>query len=213
LETKGPIHNPHYFEYIRNRPNNGGENEEADNENQCGMPSNNSLVELDNRLFHVSQPYTPVTGRDSLRLNVIGQAAADANWRKTFYSVLKIVEQHNHIQQMVIPFLVPPTNEANMNRDLRISFILGEITEEYFKLTIQQREKKTNKDRDNLLVYEMFVQSCLDIVRRVFKEGTTKEKYVEITNEYFELVEYANTCFKKVGKIYKCVAKKVVVEP
>jgi hypothetical protein len=121
------------------------------------------------------------------------------------FSILKIVEIYNHIQDQIIRGLTPPRNIANMNRDLRILYLMDRLPEDKFKILLQQREKKENKKHDNLLVCEMFSQTCIDLVRRFFREAKTKEQHEQFVNEYNELKEYVKECLNKIGSNYKCV--------
>lgn len=191
----GPIHNPHYFDYIRSRGGDGIPQNEVLDDNACNMPDIRQLMLLENKIFgiHSNNTMMPIYTYLMKNSNTIP------------FSILKIVEIYNHIQDQIIRDLTPPRNIANMNRDLRILYLMDRLPEDKFKILLQQREKKENKKHDNLLVCEMFSQTCIDLVRRFFREAKTKEQHEQFVNEYNELKEYVKECLNKIGSNYKCV--------
>jgi hypothetical protein len=187
LEHKGQIHNPHYFEYMRSRQQDPQEEEvltnEIMNEHTCNgqdVPRVKLLMDLERKLF---------AGYNNPKSN----------------SISRIIEYRAHVMDMVIPNLLPGINIADLNRDLRISYLLNDITEKNFKMALQQREKMENKKNDNLMVYQMFVDVCLDLLRRYAKDVNTEEKHAVIMHEFTKLMEYTKDCLVTTGKNYNCV--------
>jgi ribosome assembly protein YihI (activator of Der GTPase) len=187
-EQNGPIHNPHYFDYMRAREN--GELEEVPRneiveENQClnQMPSIEKLNKLESKIYGINLPVP--------------------------FNITEIVRSHNHVNAICLNELSPAHNIAQLNRDLRIQYLMNRLPEEQFKILLQQREKRENKKHDNLLVCQMFVQVCLDIVNRFVREAKTKEHHAMFVEEYNQLKEYVKNCLNKIGRNYNCVAYRI----
>ena len=96
----------------------------------------------------------------------------------------------------------------NVNRDLRINFLRKFITEDYWKIILQRREKKFNKDREYYQIIRMFIDVSTDILYRI--DGELKNKVGEENKkicldglkEIYNLVNYANTNLQNAAKIY-----------
>jgi len=194
-EYKGAVHNPHYFDYIDSRERVGEENEVPRNEileEGCGnvMPASQLLLNLECKIFNIKPN----------KYN-----------HYDFYSVINILRTHNHVVDQDIRQLLPDPNIANMNRDLRMEYLMNRLPENRFKILLQQRDKKQNKNHDNLLVCQMFVQVCLDIVQRFLKQAKTKEDHVKYIEEFGELKKYVKNCFTKIGNNYNCIPYKINV--
>ncbi len=101
-------------------------------------------------------------------------------------------------------------NIVQENRDLRIEYLLDQITEDKLKLILQRKEKGICKKQDSMNVYTMFVQCSTDIIYRFqdrinIHELTNEqitEIYKEFINEMNALKNYTNNCLKTLGKVY-----------
>jgi len=83
-------------------------------------------------------------------------------------------------------------------------YLMNEISEEHFKKTIQQKEKRIQKDRDFNNVYQMVVDVGGDIIRQIVANNT-REYTVNSIRDITGLVTYFNDSIEAVGKQYKCV--------
>ena len=105
-------------------------------------------------------------------------------------------------------------NVIEINRGLRVKYLINELSEIEFKTTLQQSEKKRQKTIAFHNIYQMFIDVSSDIFRQmiVFYNKNHKnsnsicinfidENILIITN----LIEYFNENLKKIGKMYKCV--------
>jgi len=104
-------------------------------------------------------------------------------------------------------------NNVDTNRDLRIKYLMNEISEADFKITLQQHEKKRQKITGFRNIYQMFVDVGSDILRQIvvfYKENNKNpDKCAEFIENNIVIIEnlitYFNENLKKVGKMYKCV--------
>jgi hypothetical protein len=67
----------------------------------------------------------------------------------------------NHIQNWTLPRL-PNAADPDMNADLRLSYLLEQITAEELKVKVQQRDKKQLKNMAYRRIYEVFVAGSSD---------------------------------------------------
>jgi len=105
-----------------------------------------------------------------------------------------------HIRDVEIPKTHNNINE-DPNLDLRIRFLLGEITEESWKKTLVTRERKHLKNNEFNNILDMFVQTCTDYLRRIL---ISPNLATSLLSEIKELVSYANKNLDNVRTIYKC---------
>lgn len=138
-KINGTIHNPHYYEYMRNRDDMqaGGRNL---NDIPCGgLPNYREIYQ-------------------ALRMSSIDTESKDFYMR--FHRVVVHME---HTERPRYP------TEANphANTDIRIRFMLGEIDELNFKRNIQQREKSFQKRRDIGYAIAMFCDTASDLMRQM----------------------------------------------
>ena len=113
----------------------------------------------------------------------------------------------NHIQQIEIRQYIIP-NPIEVNRTLRVHFLMNNVSEDHFKKTITIREKNTNKMIDFNNIYQMFVNVCSDIFLGI-NTHYRKNKGIEFITEQYQilnnLIGYFNENMKKNGKKYTCV--------
>jgi hypothetical protein len=91
------------------------------------------------------------------------------------------------------------------NLDLRIKYLMNDIDEKEFKVTIQKREKAKNKNRDVANILRMFVDTASDIMRQVCVEGEILP-HLDILNN---LIQYTNTTFEHIHKRYSCATPRI----
>ena len=181
IET-GNVHNPHYFEYLRR---NGQPIPRNPRDILCGGIPDASDISAKERLI-LGPEYLLAT--------------------KTFTGIVRI---YYHITDVDM-IQLNPGQVVDRNRDMRIKYILGDFDDEYFKTELYKRERKINKDHDNLMVFEMYSRSLVDIVRRFMEPNiNTVNKYYSLYDEYLRLTDYAVECFEKIAKRYSCVPKRI----
>jgi len=112
-------------------------------------------------------------------------------------------------------------DDQRYNENLRIEYLRNRITKEDFQRKIEQRNKKTEKKRENNDVIRMLVTTVTDILFR-FKDSLMKYdrnttpnnlKFIDdcfsIFNEIDGIVSYTNECFEDVGKTYNSKPLKI----
>jgi hypothetical protein len=158
IETKN-IHNPHYFEWLRNN-NDGGEIPRNPGDEICGgIPNYHTIT------AHIRQ-YKLVFHFDD------------------YYRII------SHMREVELPRYVF-ANIEDRNIDLRIKYLLKEISEDYWKKELQTRERKLIKKNEMRQLIDMFITIGTDLTIKIL----SIKKQVEIENlklEYKKLREYFN---------------------
>lgn len=179
IET-GTIHNPHYFEYLR----------QADTivernplDVRCGgMP--------DSWVFHNSlRPH--VSGRDD----------------KLFIWLSDIHRFIIHVSRVEIPRYSDIVNDTD-NTPLRIKYILSDIDDTQFKKTLVKEEKKRSKSKDYLQLWVMFRDISTDNFI-AFTQEPGKEQAMNLYNEQIRLKNYINDQLIIISSRYKTVTYQI----
>ena len=109
-----------------------------------------------------------------------------------------------HVQNVVLARY--NVNAINDNRDLRIKFILNDISEDEFKRKIQQREKARNRKTDIRQVLEMFSTVLIDL----FQAYVNDQDINKLVNSLNELRTHVNSTFTVVSKRFgKCAVPSI----
>jgi len=179
------VHNPHYFEWLRR---NGNQVPRAPGDNPC---QNN---ELTHRTYIVFQ--------ELLR----GKHVANSLSREFDDRLSRIVRNVIHMRYVIMNQYTAQ-NRVQRNEGLRIQYMRNSITEDQFKTTLQREDKKEEKKREIRNVLDILYTTCTDIVLRFIahlREAPAGEWQPTIMNEVIPIVDYANECFRDIGRIYKC---------
>jgi hypothetical protein len=213
------VHNPHYFEFMRRqreRTESAAAAEVVPDEEEdptCReMPSLNRITDRERELQTAFANENPQFGIDLLcqvMFNKDGKAADDElttfcksrNIHEPYRLMSSIVRLYNHINHVTLRYYIPANHEQN--RDLRIKYILKEITDEKFKLTLHSREKRENIKNETRLVLEMFANSCIDLVNRMV--ASPNETYAGLCHEFVALYDYSRGCLRTIAKRYNVV--------
>jgi len=177
---KGVIHNPHYYEFIRN----GGTPGRNHGDIPCGG------------LPHIHQLRNIINNSEYSGIITKIQS-------KNLYNIHNII---THIQNYEIRQNIELGEEQT--RQLRIEYMLNKISEENFKKVLQQNEKQLNKKRDFNNIYQMFVDVASDIFRQIVVDYTKTKTFTFLVENiviFENLRNYFNENIKKTGKSYKCV--------
>jgi len=125
-----------------------------------------------------------------------------------FYNVYQC---NVHIDRYELRHNIIVEDDVETNRGLRIKYLMNELSEEEFKITLQQSEKKRQKIIAFRNIYQMFVDVSSDIYRQMVVYKRNHDIYelkifVDQNKIILEnLVIYFNENLKKIGKIYNCV--------
>ena len=182
------IHNPHYFEWLRR---NGGEQAHAENNENRNCRENT----IDNQFIRL---LTNVL--NCLRLKSSGTYAEINELKIKLY---EYCENITHLHRVQFPYYQFNNNQRN-NEELRIQYMRNMITEEKFKLQIQQIDKKYQKMSEISNILNMVIVTTTDIIHRFYNEMMvlTWVYNIETLKELDRIVEYANECLAEISKTY-----------
>ena len=171
LKVQGTIHNPHFYDFQRQNYGRGRNL----NDIPCGgMPT---LREMNSCLRAVASPPDVV---------------------QFFNSVHRLT---NHLSEVVLPMYPYNENVEDANRDLRVNFMIGDLTSEALKIKLQQREKRREKKRDIHFILEMIVTTMTDLLRQSLMHTDFHIKMGIIKS----LFAYGNESLSKVSLRFSCV--------
>lgn len=144
LVETGHIHNPHYYEYMRNH---GAVPREIGDLPCGGLPGYTTYLRHVTLLFD-NGIYSHAESRVLISIHRI----------------------FNHIQLIVLPRY---EETIDNNRDLRIKYMIGDIDENVLKFKLQQREKAAYKRREIRDIIHMYQVVTLDIMQKVVASTDT----------------------------------------
>jgi len=189
------IHNPHYFEWHRR---NGGQAPRNPNDVICGRNLDHYLYESFSRL---------------LRTNY----GSCSNMRRILTRLDNTIRYGIHLLQVERP---NPPNYERRNEDLRVQYLMKEITEEEMRALLQRDDKRHHRNQEIAEVYTLLVNTVTDILYRFYdelnqkKDEEPRENRPDIDDsmlsEINRIVEYANECLADISHTYSC--SRAVVE-
>ena len=172
----GRIHNPHYYDFMRKQ--NNGIIPRNPGDNPCGrLPD----------YYYLQQSFR--TKKIILKSEITSQIS----------NVHRII---THIERVELRHYEPRDN--NTFKKERVLYLLNELSENDFKKTLQQREKRNDKNREFSQVYRMFIDVGTDTLTKIF-ESTTSEEVIVHTQVFEPLTKYFNESLCRIAKRYKCV--------
>lgn len=174
---KGIVHNPHYFEYLRQ---NGGVPRNP-HEVQCGgMPD---VRNLNNARLSIAIPTT-------VRYKVQHKSARDL--------VTAIYRNTQHIRHYVMPRL-PTVIDNSSNLDLRIKYLRNKLTDEKFASSIYLKEK----DRKKKLEYRGVLDTYCNVSQDLFTKLFTDFKVTEFLDAEYRVATFVAESIERINKKYK----------
>jgi len=153
VET-GVVHNPHYWEYIRQH---GNEDDEV--RRQFGNVGNNEQNNDANELLNLNECdfrfENLVSNRDfMLRIDAFRE------------EITELLREISHCQRYEIPRARVDIHDPKNNEDIRVKYLENEIDEKKFKMTIQRRQKLNEFKTELVQILETFVT--------VYRESTIR---------------------------------------
>ena len=196
------IHNPHYFEWMRNRG--GGGQPRAAGDIICGQELTHhtprQLEDLIKNKNH-SNLYS------SVEQNKYYNGGFYVNYKQNVRQFEDLIRQVIHIRHVELPRFT--VEHFNKNQELRVKYLCNEISEEDLKIQVQRNDKKNRKQTEFSNILRLMETMMTDIVYRVIddlqKSLPNEHKFDEIIKEIEELREYCNNLFKDVAFTYNCV--------
>jgi hypothetical protein len=105
-----------------------------------------------------------------------------------------------HIQEVEIRTLRHREDHAQDNADLRLKYLLNEMSEQDFRVHLQRREKKRQKDMAVRDIYQMVCDTGRDVFWDYMDGG---KDLLQTSGELNSLRTYANTHLTAIGVQYK----------
>jgi hypothetical protein len=124
---------------------------------------------------------------------------------KEYNEMTGLLRVITHINVMELPRF-PDRAIAEDNRDLRISLLLSEVSADEIKVKLQQREKKSNKQRDINNLLQMLTTTIADIMRQIMLQ---KDTFAVNLETIYQLIEYYNREMTKICHRYQCVGPSI----
>lgn len=174
---KGPIHNPHYYEYMQAQPT-----VRAQEMMEC-VDMNNipDIIWFSSYINRSLIFQTPVEKEKWI------------HYHRLVTHVQRVeMDRYNHHMDTL---------------DLRKSYLRNEISEEMFKKRIQERDKRFRKCREMYAIWEMFVTISNDLLHDLFQHLRNKTltlDHLEVKNvERDRLIRYVNDCIKRLNRNFQ----------
>ena len=176
----GTVHNPHWYEWQRHINNGHVPRQLGDVPMFCGG------------LPHLR----------GLSIKIQSLVIDEATKTPLLTKVSRIHLAYNHNQHVVLPGY--QVNMVEDNRDMRIKYLLNDLTEKRFKQLLQQREKARVKKTHIGQIIRMYQAAIGDILTRM-ANATAAHEITTADDEITALINYTNENFEKSAKIYTCV--------
>jgi hypothetical protein len=151
MKVTGTIHNPHYYEFMRQNGGNAVQNPGAVN---CGgLPYHDHMTRVTRKLENITNTIKDLNER---------------HWLNDASNYLSMIHRGaTHFQHIILDPIRRDIQRNNDNEDLRVKFIMNEIKEEQFKTNLIKRDNAFEKKQAMLHVYELmgnvFVETTISI--------------------------------------------------
>ena len=205
--TTGAIHNPHYFEYLRQV--NGNVMPRAPGDIPCvnNLPNGHSYER--GLASYRMKDYSFTDGN-----GIVNSGKITPDFRNLATALMTIT----HIQHVEIP--ATTNGQEHVDNTLHnLRFLRGEIDETRWKQLLQMKEKRRMKRDEMRQVYEAFVGTCVDIYGPIMeiisstpvvynppleKINTLAKALLNTSNQFLTLRDIFNTALLDISRRYKC---------
>ena len=180
VELKGYNHNPEYFRWMRETGQTINPNpHQGPAQMMCG-------VNLDD--YTITRIITNVFPRDQ---NIIA----------TFQRLYRF---YRHVE-FKLTYITREENADNELKKLRVKYLLGDITRDKWKKTLQQIDKKTKKAIAYNNVWKLtstVLGSYMEQIITCSNENSNKNEYIKILQEAEKFKMYANASFYDASNVF-----------
>ena len=204
IEQKN-IHNPHYYEWLRNQGRQGQNHlRELNERNNCGENIFPGIAFVhDNLLKKMIKPVKRLVQIQNSQMN------------KLVEYIYVVHRNCLHLLNVVIP-RYQYDNTLALNKEMRIKYILNEITEKHFKKYLCMNSDNVEKKNEIRLVLEMFVNVAGDIFKQLANNNlpafVSVKELQPIIDQFETLRVYTVQSLKDISKNYNnCVIKMDII--
>jgi hypothetical protein len=184
LKVTGTIHNPHYYEFMRQNGGNGVQNPGAVN---CGgLPNYNQINIIISKLRKTERTlrkWKPPAGCSAdtrgLRIQFVNNIIHHLTDAESYLSTI-----HRGVLHFQHTILDPIRRDIQTNRDnedLRVKFMMKELGEEQFKTNLIRRDNIFEKKQALLHIYELmgnvFVETTISIYNLAIELSNKLDKH------------------------------------
>jgi hypothetical protein len=172
----GPVHNPHYFEYLRRQglTPTGQVGQGIQGGHTCDGDLDRQVV----RALGGPAIYSRRLTESSYTDQYLGEA-----WRL-------MREEQDPMQHR-------EEASAETFRQMRVRYLVGELSEADWKVSLQRAEKDAHFQRAKQQVRDVFVNVSRDLIRQILDTNVLKE---DIQTQIGELLAYCNTSYKAISE-------------
>ena len=183
VET-GRVHNPHFFEFMRENPDHEMRPVRAVGEQVCGgLITYEQLKEITDK-YRAYRKLVPKADRKKMK-----HPKGSTVVRK----LRDIYRNLVHLEDITINNIREYINRNEPNQDLRIDYLLKRKTADQLKNTLLSRERRRNKNRDVLHVLELFNVLSQEQYRELYEVASVvvvdDDLALEFVNDIDERVE------------------------
>ena len=183
------IHNPHYYEWQRRIG--GGEAPRNPGDIPCGRNLDHYLSDRFQRLMR-------------------SYYLTSKNYATILTRIQRIIRWAVHLINVERP---NPPNYERKNENLRVQYLMKEITEQQMRDELQRDDKRHHKNQELAEVFTLLVNTVTDILYRFLDYleqnkdkavGNPANIDISILVEIERIVDYANECLGDISHTYSC---------
>lgn len=200
----GPIHNPEYFEKLKRV---GNIVPRDPNDILCGRELDHNFTYQLTAKLHFG-PYKGYNCKHDYILSDHPQCCGQYR-RKYLYSdkIEQISQECLELNTLGVTRLSKMRNRGN--RDLRVEYLLNNISKEKFVLEVQKRDKKISMNDEIIEVYRVYRTCLTDILYRLYNDTSIIK---EILKEILLLRKQINTFLCEIQKVYNASCSLLVIK-
>lgn len=185
-EHGGPIHNPHFMDFVRNGGGGGGGGEgQALHECNGNLPYQQTLIR-----------FIRNNATDEFTLNCSLELV------RSYYD---IEQKMNRIEELVTKY--------SDHTDKRVDYILGNIDKESFTKYINRCDRALNRETENRYIYDLLLTVMRETILGIYNshddfDNVVKESWAKIC----ELIEYCDKEFERLGSVFNVIPCHTYIE-
>jgi|TARA_B100001142_G_scaffold327752_1_gene386150 hypothetical protein len=183
VQITGYNHNPEYFRWMRETGQHINRNPQAqaaaNRQVMCGIALDDyTITRIASNVFH--------------------------NDKNTVYRFQLLYRFYRHVEYKLTRAILEENNETEL-RNLRVKYLLGEITKPQWKRTLQQIDKKTKKTTVYNNIWRLIqtvMTSFMEQIITCSNENASPVEYLKIIEEAINFKVYANDSFCKACSVF-----------